>query len=72
MITKRRSIDLQAPPETDGAFVYLGLAAIAVPNYAGSWGTTGGILATLGGWGFIGATVWEARKSRGEGLLTQP
>jgi hypothetical protein len=54
------------------AFVYLGLAAIAVPNYAGSWGTTGGILATLGGWGFIGATVWEARKPRSEGLLTQP
>ncbi len=47
------------------AFVYLGAAALQVPYHDGSWGTTGGMLSTLGGWGFIAATVWEARKPRG-------
>jgi plastocyanin len=45
------------------AFVYLGLASISAPHFDGSWGTLGGILATLGGWSFVGATWWEARRS---------
>jgi hypothetical protein len=48
------------------AFIYLGLAALATPNYAGSWGASGGIVATLGGWAFIGAMLWETRRARGE------
>ncbi|HEU5098832.1 MAG TPA: cupredoxin domain-containing protein [Roseiflexaceae bacterium] len=44
------------------ALVYLGLASISAPQFDGSWGTLGGALATLGGWGFVGATLWEARR----------
>ena len=43
------------------ALVYLGVASISLPYYAGSWNLWGGALATVGGWGFIGATLWEAR-----------
>jgi plastocyanin len=45
------------------ALIYLGLASISAPQFDGSWGTLGGVLATLGGWGFVGATLWEARKT---------
>jgi hypothetical protein len=44
------------------AFVYLGVASISLPYYAGSWNLWGGALATLGGWAFIGATLWQARQ----------
>jgi len=45
------------------AFVYLGVASIALPYYAGSWNLWGGALATVGGWAFIGTTLWEARQT---------
>jgi hypothetical protein len=45
------------------ALIYLGLASISAPQFDGSWGTLGGALATLGGWGFVGATLWEARRT---------
>ena len=45
------------------AFVYLGVASISLPYYAGSWNLWGGALATVGGWAFIGATLWEARQT---------
>jgi len=51
------------------ALVYLGLASISAPHFDGSWGTLGGALATLGGWGFVGATLWEARKA---GVASRP
>ena len=46
------------------ALIYLGLAAIATPGYAGSWGMLGGALSTLGGWAFLGAMIWETRRTR--------
>jgi hypothetical protein len=45
------------------ALIYLGLAAIATPGYAGSWGMLGGALSTLGGWAFLGAMIWETRRA---------
>jgi hypothetical protein len=44
------------------AFVYLGVASISLSYYAGSWNLWGGALATVGGWAFIGATLWQARQ----------
>lgn len=46
------------------AFLYLGIAALLLPDYAGSWGTTGGILGIIGGLGYIVSTFVEARKSK--------
>ena len=46
------------------AFIYLGAVALQVPYHDGSWGIAGGLLATLGGCGFIATTVWEARNMR--------
>jgi hypothetical protein len=43
-------------------FLYLGVAALALPNHAGSWGMTGGILALIGGVLYIVATIREAGK----------
>ena len=42
---------------------YLGVAALALPNYAGSWGRIGGVFALIGGLLFMAATRREARKS---------
>ena len=44
------------------AFVYLGVASISLPYYAGSWNLWGGALATIEGWAFIGSTVWAIRR----------
>ncbi len=46
---------------TGVSFLYLGLAALMLPDQPGSWGTTGGILALLGEAGYIAATLVEAR-----------
>jgi hypothetical protein len=43
-------------------FLYLGVAALALPNHAGSWGVTGGILALIGGLLYIVVTIREAGK----------
>jgi hypothetical protein len=43
-------------------FIYLGIAAVALPNHAGSWGVAGGIVALIGGLLYIVATIREARK----------
>jgi F0F1-type ATP synthase membrane subunit c/vacuolar-type H+-ATPase subunit K len=47
------------------AFVYLGVASISLPYYAGSWNVWGGVLATIGGCAFIGATIWAIRRPSG-------
>jgi hypothetical protein len=44
-------------------FTYLGLAALTLPHYDGSWGIVGGALSTLGGMLFVIATRWEARRT---------
>ncbi len=46
------------------AFLYLGSAALLLPDYAGSWGVIGGVLGLLAGLGYLTATLLEARKSR--------
>ena len=43
-------------------YFYLGAAALTIPHHDGSWGVTGGVLALLGGAGFLAATVYEARR----------
>lgn len=47
---------------TGVVFLYLGVAALALPNHAGSWGVAGGATALLGGPLYILAVVREARK----------
>jgi hypothetical protein len=39
------------------AFLYLGSAALFLPDYAGSWGTTGGVLGILGGLGYLSVAL---------------
>ncbi len=46
------------------SLVYLGIAAISLPEYAGSWGIFGGVLAIVGGLGLVGATWWVNRVPR--------
>src|SRR5262249_44457257 len=48
---------------TGVVFLYLGVAALALPNHAGSWGVTGGILALIGGLLYIVVTIREADKT---------
>ena len=43
-------------------YFYLGAAALTIPHHDGSWGVTGGVLALLGGAGFLAATIYEARR----------
>ncbi len=49
---------------TGVAFLYLGLAALALPQQAGSWGIPGGILSLLAGALFVTVTLREARAMR--------
>ncbi len=49
---------------TEAAFLYLGGAALLLPDYAGSWGAMGGVLGLLAGLGYLTATLVEARKAR--------
>lgn len=48
---------------TGAMFMYLGAAALAVPDAPGNWGAAGGILALLCGSGYIGLTLFEARRT---------
>jgi hypothetical protein len=42
--------------------LYLGAAALSVPNHPGSWGAAGGLLSLLGGLAFIVIPFWENRR----------
>jgi len=48
---------------TGVVFLYLGVAALALPSHAGSWGVTGGILALTGGLLYIVITIRESGKT---------
>lgn len=47
---------------TGVAYLYLGFAALLLPEYAGSWGTVGGTLGLLAGLSYIAITIVEARR----------
>jgi hypothetical protein len=47
---------------TSLAYVYLGVAAIAVPDQPGSWAIPGGIASVMGGLAYAGVIFTEARR----------
>ena len=44
-------------------YLYLGAAALAVPNQAGSWGVAGGLLSILGGVAYLAVSILEGRSA---------
>lgn len=46
------------------ALLYLGIAALLLPDQPGSWGMPGGVLAVLGGLSYIAVTIVEARRTK--------
>jgi len=46
------------------AYLYLGSIALMLPDYAGSWGTIGGVLGLLGGLSYITITLLEVQRAR--------
>ena len=48
---------------TGAAFLYLGAAALVVPDAPGSWGAAGGILALLCGAGYVALTLFEVLRT---------
>jgi hypothetical protein len=56
---------------TSLAYIYLGLAAIAVPDQPGSWGTLGGVVSIAGGLAYAGVILTEARRG-GEVATLRP
>jgi hypothetical protein len=46
------------------AYLYLGGMALLLPDYAGSWGTIGGVLALLAGLSYISVTMFEVQRTR--------
>lgn len=56
------------------SLAYLGVAAIALPGTAGSWGVVGGSIALLSGLGLIGVTLYESRSPdlAGRSVATKP
>jgi len=45
-------------------YLYLGSMALLLPDYAGSWGTIGGVLGLLGGLGYISVALFEVQRTR--------
>ena len=52
-------------------YLYLGSMALLLPDYAGSWGTIGGVLGLLGGLAYIGVILLEAQRTRRAAHLLQ-
>jgi hypothetical protein len=46
------------------AYLYLGSMALLLPDYAGSWGTIGGVLGLLGSLGYLSVTSFEVQRTR--------
>ena len=46
------------------AYLYLGSMALLLPDYAGSWGTIGGVLGLLGGLGYMSVILFEVQRTR--------
>lgn len=55
---------------TGVVFLYLGVAAIELPGYAGSWGIPGGVLALIDGMLYVVVTIREVRRKK-EDLAAQ-
>jgi hypothetical protein len=55
---------------TGVAYCYLGVAALMMPDHAGSWGTIGGVLGLLAGSGYITASLIEAGHTKKTALVT--
>lgn len=53
---------------TGVTFLYLGVSALTIPDHDGSWGTSGGVLASLAGMVYLATSYVERR--RGGWLLT--
>lgn len=45
-------------------YLYLGSMALMLPDYAGSWGTIGGMLGLFGGVSYIVVTLFEVQRTR--------
>ena len=45
-------------------YLYLGSMALLLPDYAGSWGTIGGVLGLLAGLAYISVTLFEVQRTR--------
>ena len=45
-------------------YLYLGSMALLLPDYAGSWGTIGGVLGLLGGLCYVTITLLEVQRTR--------
>ena len=52
-------------------YLYLGSMALLLPDYAGSWGTIGGVLGLLAGLAYISVTLFEVQRTRRAAHLLQ-
>ncbi|MBV9577174.1 MAG: hypothetical protein JO057_01145 [Chloroflexi bacterium] len=55
---------------TSLAYVYLGVAALSIPDQPGSWGIVGGIAALAGGLAYAGLVLAEGRRAASTAVLT--
>jgi hypothetical protein len=44
------------------AYLYLGTAALTVPDQPGSWGITGGIVSLIGGIAYLGCAFYKRKE----------
>ena len=53
------------------AYLYLGSMALMLPDYAGSWGTIGGVLGLLAGLSYMSITLFESQRTRKAARMLQ-
>lgn len=53
------------------AYLYLGSMALLLPDYAGSWGTIGGVLGLLAGLAYMSITLFETQRTRKDARMLQ-
>jgi drug/metabolite transporter (DMT)-like permease len=58
---------------TSLAYLYLGVAALTVPDQPGSWGVLGGVAALVGGLAYAALVWFEAQQAKSQvALLAKP